>query len=63
MEYRFRRQGVFLLVDVDGKRLWFFGYKKDHTTIKQMMEKLKGRQTDMINFLLARARAKRGENS
>jgi hypothetical protein len=60
MEYRLRRQGVFLLVDFDGKKLWFFGYKKDHAAIKQMMENLKGRHKEMVNFLTARASA-RGE--
>jgi len=58
MEYEFRKQGVFLLVDVSGRKLWFFGCKKDNTCINRMMESLKGRTDEMINFLIARARAK-----
>ena len=55
MEYQFRRQGVFLLVDFDRRRLWFFGYKKNHTAINQLMESLKGRQEEMVKFLTARS--------
>jgi hypothetical protein len=57
VEYQFRRQGVFLLVDVSGRKLWFFGYK-DQRCINQMMESLKGRCDEMINFLIARASVK-----
>lgn len=58
MEYRFRRQGVFLLVDVDGRRVWFYGFKKDFVAINQMMESLKGWVPEMVKFLIARTRAK-----
>jgi hypothetical protein len=58
MELDFRRQGVFLLVDVSSRKLWFFGYKRDNICINKMMETLKGRCDEMVNFLLARARAK-----
>jgi hypothetical protein len=60
LEYRFRRQGAFLLVDVDGKKLWFLRYGKDHVAIRQMMESMKGRTDEMVKYLTARARA-RGE--
>ena len=60
MEYRFRRLGVFLLVDFDKRRLWFYGYKRSHEDINRLMESLKGRVTEMVNFLTARASA-RGE--
>lgn len=63
MEYQFRRQGVFLLVDFDRRRLWFFGYKKNHVAINQLMESLKGRQEEMVKFLTARARVQRGETT
>lgn len=59
MEYEFRRQGVFLLVDVSGKKLWFYGYKRDYAAINKMMESLKGRCDEMVNFLIARARVQR----
>ena len=49
-----------MLVDVDGRRLKFFGYKKDHTEINQMMDSMKGRSAEMVKFLLARASV-RGE--
>jgi hypothetical protein len=58
VEKDFRERGVFLLVDVDGKRLWFFGYKKDHSVINQMMSSMKGRHAEMVKYLTARARAK-----
>jgi hypothetical protein len=62
MEYKFRRQGVFLLVDFAGRRLWFFGYKNSHEEINRLMESLKGRVPEMVKFLTARARA-RGETT
>jgi hypothetical protein len=58
MEYRFRRQGVFLLVDFDGRKLWFFGYKHSNVDISRLMDSLKGRVEEMVNLLTARARAK-----
>jgi hypothetical protein len=61
LEYKFRQQGVFLLVDVGGKKLWFHRYGKDHAVIHQMMELLKGRTDEMVKFLTARARVPRGE--
>lgn len=62
VEHQFRLRGVFLLVGIDGRKLWFFGYKKDHATLKQMMESLKGRRDEMVKFLLARASV-RGETT
>jgi hypothetical protein len=56
VELDFRRKGVFLLVDVRSKKLYFFGYKPDMTCINQMMESLKGRTDEMVNFLIARAK-------
>jgi hypothetical protein len=58
VELDFRRQGVFMLVDVSSRKLWFFGYKRDHSCINKMMESLKGRCDEMVDFLIARARAK-----
>jgi hypothetical protein len=55
VEHEFRCKGVFLLVDVKGRKLWFYGYKKDQTVLNQMMESLKERRDEMIKFLLARA--------
>ena len=60
VEYEFRRQGVFLLVDFDGRKLWFFGFKPDTVLIKQMMASLKGRSEEMVKFLTARASARKG---
>lgn len=58
LELDIRRQGVFLLVDVSGRKLWFFGYKRDQSCINKMMDSMKGRCDEMVNFLIARARAK-----
>ena len=58
LEADLRRQGVFLLVDVGGRKLWFYGYKKNQGILTEMMESLKPRRDEMIRFLLARARAK-----
>lgn len=60
MEYRFRRQGVFMLVDPSRRKLWFYGYKKEHNAMRSMMVELKGRTEEMVNFLIARASV-RGE--
>lgn len=58
MEYQFRRQGVFLLVDFDRRRLWFYGHKRNNEDINRLMDSLKGRVTEMVKFLTARASAK-----
>jgi hypothetical protein len=58
VESDFRRQGVFLLVDVDGRKLRFYGYKKDCVAINRMMDSMKGRAPEMVKFLIARASAK-----
>ncbi len=60
VEYELRRQGVFLLVDMDGKKLWFFGYSKDQNSLKRVMESLKSRRDEMVKFLIKRASV-RGE--
>lgn len=57
VEADLRREGVFLLVDWNNK-LWFYGYKRDHTAMKKMIESLRGRRAELVKFLLARARAK-----
>lgn len=62
VELELRRQGVFMLVDVRGKKLWFFQHSKDDIGIKRTMESLKGRGDEMIKFLIERASVrKRGE--
>lgn len=55
IEAGFRKRGAFVLVDVKSRKLWFFHYSKDSNYIKQMMDVLKGRQTEMVDFLIARA--------
>lgn len=62
VEYEFRRHGVFLLVDFGGRKLWFYGYKKDQMTLKRMMASMKGRSDEMVKFLTARVSA-RGETT
>jgi len=54
MEAEFRARGVFLLVDVRTRKLWFYGYKRDQATLNQMMASLKGRSQEMGEFLIAR---------
>jgi len=58
VEADFRRQGIFLLVDMDGRRLRFYGYKRNHEAVNSAVDSLKGRQDEMVKFLIARARAK-----
>ena len=55
IENEFRRQGTFLLADINSRKLWFFGYK-DQATINKMMDSMKGRCNEMVNFLIARAK-------
>jgi hypothetical protein len=50
-----RRQGVFMLVDFDGRRLRFFGY--DQAAINRAKDATRGRIQEMVNFLIARTRA------
>jgi hypothetical protein len=57
VEKDLRYQGIFLLVDIDGKRLWFCGNKKNYVDINRAMDSLKGRSVEMVKYLLARARA------
>jgi hypothetical protein len=61
VEFGFRRQGVFLLVDVGGKKLRFYGFKKNHADLNRMIDSMKGRCDEMVNFLIARV--KRGETT
>lgn len=59
VEADLRREGVFLLVDVNGRTLRFYQFKKDSVRLKQVMDSLKdqGRGQEMVKFLIARARA------
>jgi hypothetical protein len=58
VEREFRRRGAFMLVDARCRKLWFFHYSKSAVTVNQMMDSLKGRSDEMVNFLIARASAK-----
>jgi hypothetical protein len=60
LEYRFRRKGVFLLVDPSNRKIWFYGYKPDKDAIRKMMAEMKGRTEEMVKFLIERASFKRG---
>ena len=57
VERDIRYNGAFLLVDLRGRRLCFYGYKKDQASLNRLMDTLKGRTKEMGNFLIARARA------
>ena len=61
LEKDIRCQGIFLLVDFDGRRLWFYGHKKDHATINRAMDSLKGRCEEMVKYLTERAKRAEGE--
>jgi hypothetical protein len=63
MDADIRRAGVFMLVDVDGKKLRFYGFKKDCVEINRMMDSLKGRSQEMVKYLIgvASMRSQRGE--
>jgi len=56
VEADFRRHGIFLLVDVSGKRIRFYGFKRDNAEINRAVDSLKGRGPEMVKFLTARAR-------
>jgi len=56
MERDFRRRGVFLLVDMNEKKLMFYGFKKDGVDINRMIDSMKGRCDEMVKFLIARAK-------
>ncbi len=58
VEADFRRQGIFLLVDADRRTLRFYGFKKDNVAVNRAVDSLRGRQSEMGKFLIARARAK-----
>lgn len=55
VEAEFRRQGVFLLVDFNSRKLWFYAYKRDQAVLRQLMESLTPRRDEMIKYLIARA--------
>jgi hypothetical protein len=55
VEAELRQQGMFLLADADGKRLWFYGYKSQ-PTLNRVMDSLRNRRVEMVKFLTARAR-------
>jgi len=58
VEASLRRQGIFLLVDADGRKLRFYGYSRNNEAVNRAVDSLKGRQGEMVKFLTARARAK-----
>jgi hypothetical protein len=60
VEADMRRQGVFLLVDVNGRTLRFYQFSKDSVRLKQILDYFqeKGRGQEMVKYLIARARAK-----
>jgi hypothetical protein len=53
VEEDLRSLGIFLLVDFSGKRLWFFGHKKNDVDINRAMESVKGRCDEMVKYLTA----------
>jgi hypothetical protein len=53
IEAEFRKRGAFVLVDVKTRKLWFYHHSKDMSGIRNMMDSLKGRQDEMVNFLIA----------
>jgi hypothetical protein len=61
VEKDLRYLGIFLLVDFNGRRLWFFGHKKDCAEINRAMGSLKGRCEEMVKYLTARAARVEGE--
>jgi hypothetical protein len=58
VERDLRRQGIFILVDFSGRKLWFYGYLKSQISLNKTMESLTNRRHEMIQLLTARARAK-----
>lgn len=56
VEAEIRRDGMFLLVDMNGRRLWFYGCK-NQPTINRVVDSLRKRRVEMVNFLIARMRA------
>jgi len=60
VEADLRKRGVFILVDVSTRKLWFYGYKPNQGVINQMIAAVKDRREEMVKFLLARASV-RGE--
>ncbi len=52
VEAEFRRHGSFLLVDTNGKLMY---YASRAAKSAKLIESLKGRSAEMVNFLIARA--------
>jgi hypothetical protein len=58
LEAEFRRYGAFLLVDFQGRKLWYYGVNRDGATRNRLIQLLKGRNQEMVLFLTKRASAK-----
>ena len=58
VEADLRRKGIFMLVDMNGKVLRFYGFNRDNSAVNRAVDSLRGRQIEMTKFLTARARAK-----
>jgi hypothetical protein len=54
VEADFRRRGMFVLVDVTGRKLKFYGWNQ--IALRRAMDSLKGRTAEMAKFLTARAK-------
>jgi hypothetical protein len=61
LEADFRRQGVFMLADFNAKRLRFYGY--DSVVTNRLVDAVRGRTQEMVDFLVARLRVQRGETT
>jgi hypothetical protein len=61
VEEDFRRLGVFILVDMNCKRLKLFGYNR--IAMLRLTDELKGRSREMADLLIARARVHKGETT
>jgi hypothetical protein len=64
IEVELRRCGIFMLVDVRGKRLRFYGHTRNRVTVQRLRDSLLKRSEEMGKFLIARAKyLQRGETT
>jgi hypothetical protein len=62
LEYRLRTLGAIVLADPKSRRVWFYAYKPNEAALRPLVQLIKGRTGEMVDFLVARASV-RGETT
>lgn len=63
LEAEVRYRGVFMLVDLNTKKLKFYGFKRQQPDFNKVVDLVRGRTHEMVNYLIASAKRAKGETT